>query len=82
MAGAEEQADPGGVHDALLHREALLVVAAGDLEDVPFELGPHAVAFDLGAHALVHEAAELALVFDLDEFLRPVSRVGDVELHA
>ena len=69
------------MHDALLHREALLVVAAGDFEDVAFELGGDAVAHDLLAHALVHEAAEVAVVFDLDEVLGAVGRVGDVELH-
>ena len=69
------------MHDALLHGEALLVVAAGDFEDVAFELGGDAVADDLLAHALVHEAAEFAVVFDLDEFLGAVGGVGDVELH-
>ena len=69
------------MHDTLLHREALFVVAAGDLEDVAFELGRDAVAGDFLAHALLHEAAEFALVFDFDEFLGAVGRVGDVELH-
>ena len=77
----QQQADSGRMHDALLHRETLLVVAAGDLEDVAFEFGTDAVAFDFLAHALVHEAAEFALVFDLDEFLGAVGWVGDVELH-
>lgn len=36
---------------------------------------------DFGAHALLHEGTELALVVDLDDFLRPIGRVGDVELH-
>ena len=69
------------MHDALFHGEALLVVAAGDFEDVAFELGGDAVARDLLAHALVHEAAEFAVVFDFDEFLGAVGGVGDVELH-
>ena len=81
VAVAQEQADPRRVHDPLLHGEALLVVAAGDFEDVAFEFGRDAVAGDLLAHALVHEAAELAFVFDFDEFLGAVGRVGDVELH-
>lgn len=55
VAGAEEQTDTRGVHDSLLHGEALLVVAAGDAEHVAFELGPDAVAEDFGAHASVHE---------------------------
>ncbi len=69
------------MHDALLHGEALLVVAAGDLEDVAFELGPDAVARDFLPHAFLHEAAEFALVFDFDELLGAIGRVGDVELH-
>ena len=81
VARAQEEADAGGVHDALLHGEALLVVAAGDFEDVAFELRGHAVARDFLAHALVHEAPEFAVVFDLDELLGAVGRVGDVELH-
>ena len=81
VSRAQEQADPGGVHDALLHREALLVVAAGDFEDVAFEFGRDAVTLDLRAHTLLHEPAEFALVFDLDEFLGAVGWVGDVELH-
>lgn len=36
---------------------------------------------DFGAHALLHEGAELALIIDLDNLLRPIGRVGDVELH-
>ena len=69
------------MHDTLLHRKALLVVAAGDFEDVAFEFGTDAVASDFLAHAFVHEGAEFAFVFDLDEFLGAVGWVGDVELH-
>lgn len=36
---------------------------------------------DFGAHALLHERTELALIIDLDDFLRPIGRVGNVELH-
>ena len=81
MARAQQQAHARGVHDALFHRESLLVVAAGDLEDVAFEFGTDAVAFHFGAHAFVHEAAQFALVFDFDELLGAVGWVGDVELH-
>lgn len=69
------------MHDPLLHREALFVVAAGDLEDVAREFGSDAVAGHFLAHALFHEAAEFALVFDFDEFLGAIGRVGDVEFH-
>jgi hypothetical protein len=36
---------------------------------------------DFGSHALLHEGTELALIVDLDDLLRPIGRVGDVELH-
>ena len=81
MARAQQQANPRRVHDPLLHRKPLLIVAASDLEDVAFEFGPDAVALDFRAHAFFHEAAEFALVFDFDEFLGAIGRVGDVELH-
>jgi hypothetical protein len=81
MADGEEESDSGRVHDTLLHWEALLVVAAGDLEDVAFEFIAHAVAADFGAHTLVHEDTELAFIVDLDELLGAIGRVRDVELH-
>lgn len=36
---------------------------------------------DFGSHALLHEGTELALIVNLDDLLRPIGRVGDVELH-
>jgi len=81
VALGEEKAHTGGVHDTLLHGEALLVVAAGDLEDVALELVAHGVARDFLTHAAVHEDAELALIFNINELLGPVGRVGDVQLH-
>lgn len=81
VAVGEQEADTGGVHDTLLHRETLLVVAAGDPEDVALELVANAVAGNLLTHAAVHEDAELALIVDLNQLLRAVGRVGNVELH-
>ena len=78
---AQQQPHPSRVHDSLLHGETLLVVAAGDLEHVAFEFGANAVAGDFVAHAAVHEDAEFALVFDFDELLGAIGRVGDIELH-
>lgn len=69
------------MHDSLLHGEALLIVATGDLEYIAFEFGADAVARDFLAHAAVHEDAEFALVFDLNELLGTIGWVGDVELH-
>ena len=50
VAVREEEAYTVGVHDALLHGETLLVVAAGDAEDVALPLVAERVGGDLGAH--------------------------------
>jgi hypothetical protein len=81
VAIGEEQSHTGWVHNTLLHREALLVVAAGDLEDVALEFVADAVARHFGTHSTVHEDAELAFIFNLDQLLRSVRGEGDVELH-
>lgn len=81
MALTQQQSNTGRVHDSLLHGEALLIVAAGDLEYIAFEFGADAVARDFLAHAAVNEDAEFALVFDLNELLGTIGWVGDVELH-
>jgi len=78
---SKEKRHTGRVHNTLLHRETLLVVAAGDPEDVALELVTDAVARDLVAHTAVHEDAELALIIDFDQLLCAIVGVGDVELH-
>lgn len=50
VAVGQEQADTGRVQDSLLHRETLLVVAAGDAEDVALPLVAEGVSGDLLAH--------------------------------
>ncbi len=50
VASGEQEADTVGGHDTLLHGETLLVVAAGDLEDVALELVAERVAGNLNAH--------------------------------
>lgn len=35
----------------------------------------------LSSHALLHESAQLALIVNLDQLLRPVGRIRDIELH-
>lgn len=76
VASRQEKADTSRVHNTLLHGETLLVVSAGDLEDITSELGADTVAGDFLAHALLHEDAELALIFNLDELLGAVGRVA------
>lgn len=81
VALAEEEAHTGRMHNTLLHREALIVVAAGDAEDVALELVANAVAQNLLTHATVHEDVQLAVVLDLDQLLRAIVGVRNVELH-
>ena len=50
VAVGEQEADTAGVHDTLLHGETLLVVAAGDAEDVALELVADGVTSNFGAH--------------------------------
>lgn len=77
----EEEANTGWVHDTLLHGEALLVVSTGDLDDVALPLVTEGVGLDFLSHAAVHEDAELALVFNLNELLRAIGGVRNVQLH-
>jgi len=81
VAFGEEEFDTGREHDTLLHRKALLVITAGDAEDIALPFITEAVTGHFVAHALLHEDAQLALILNLDEFLRPVGRVGNVQLH-
>ena len=91
VAVGEEKSNSSGMHDTLLHRETLLVVAAGDLEDVALELVANRVARNLCAHSvivsccafeaeepfvpLLHEDTQLSLIFDLDQLLAAVRRL-------
>jgi len=81
VAFGQEESDTGRKHNALLHGKALLVIAAGDAEDITLPLITKTVGWDFIAHTLVHEDAQLALIFDFDKLLRPVGRVGNVQLH-
>ena len=65
----EEKADTSRVHDTLLHRETLLVVASSDAEDVALELVAERGDVDLLTHSALHEAASLVLVVDLEALL-------------
>jgi len=81
MTLAEEETDTVGEEDTLLHREALLVVATSDAEDVALEFVAKGVGGDFLTHPLVVEDTVAALIFNVDEFLLPSGRVGDIELH-
>jgi hypothetical protein len=61
-------------------RNVLLVVTAGETEDVALELVAEDVGGDLLAHALLQDDVVLALVIDVEELLLAGGRVGDVPL--
>ena len=65
VAVGEEEADTGRVHDTLLHGETLLVVAAGDAEDVALELVADGVTGDLSAHLWLNMLAYRSLYASL-----------------
>lgn len=58
-ARREEESDAAWDQDTLFHWESLLVVSAGNLDDVALELVPEGVSGDLGGHSLVVEAASV-----------------------
>jgi hypothetical protein len=75
VAVCEQKSDTGWVHDTLLHGETLLVVAAGNLEDVALEFITNRVTRDFLTHAALHEDTETALIFDLDQLLGAIGGV-------
>lgn len=81
VAFGKEELDTGREHDTLLHGKALLVITAGDAENVALPLITETVSGNFVAHTLLHEDAQLALIVNLEELLRPIGRVGDVQLH-
>jgi len=78
----EEEPHAGVGEHTLLHREALLIVAARDAEKVAGKLLAKGGAVNLLRDAHVVERAELALIVDVDVLLVARGRVRDVELGA
>lgn len=76
----EQQTNTLVQQDTLLHRETLLVVTTGDLQDVTLEFFTKAVGFDFLGDALVHEGTQLTFVGNVNELLATSSRVSDVKL--
>lgn len=74
VAVGEEEADTGRVHDTLLHGETLLVVTAGDAEDVALELVTDGITRDLSAHLTL-----LAFLLSLFVFVTLV-RKGNIRI--
>lgn len=78
VALGQQQSNSGGVQHSLLHWEPLLVVTAGDLEDVALELVSDRLSVDFLAHALVVEGTQLVFVLDLNALLSTVGWVRNV----
>ncbi len=55
----EEEAHTAGVHNSLNHGETLLVISAGDAEDVALELLTEGGAINLCGHTLLKEVAAM-----------------------
>lgn len=81
VALGQQESDTGWVQNTLLHWEALLVVAAGDLEDVALELVANGVALDLLAHTLVVENSNTLFIVNFNQLLSAVGWVRDIELN-
>lgn len=66
--------------DALLHGEALLVIAASNAQHIALPLVAEGIGLHLLSHALLIEDASLFLVIKLKELLTPRSGEGNVQL--
>jgi len=81
VAAREQQTHAVVGEDALLHGEALLVVAAADAHDVALPLIAQATSVDLLRDALVHERSQLLVIVDVDELLGTGGRIRYIQLH-
>jgi len=81
VALGEQESNASLGQHALLHGESLLVVAAGNADDVALPFVADGVDGDLGAHPLLVEDSDLVLVIDFNEFLSPRLREREVQLH-
>merc|ERR1719215_1415524 len=77
----EEQPNTVIAEDALLHGEALLVVASANAEDVALELIAQGIARNFGGHALVEEGQQLLVIVNLEHLLHARGWIGDIDLH-
>jgi len=81
VALVHEETDAGVGEDALAHGEALLVVTAGNAEDVAGEFFAEDGAVDFLRHAAFVEVLEALFVIDFDDFLEARGGDGDIDLH-
>lgn len=81
VAFGEEESDTGRDHNTLLHGKALLVIASSDAEDIALPFITKRIAGHFVTHSLVDKNSQLSFVFNFDHFLRPIGRIGNIELH-
>merc|ERR1712111_12821 len=67
--------------DTLLHRKSLLVVSAGDAENISFPFISKGSGVNLLTHALLVEGTYFNFIVDFKEFLTPSSWESHVNLH-
>jgi len=82
VAVGEKEFDTVRQQDTLLHGETLLVVTAGDTEDITLPFVANRVGRDLLGNFLFVEDAVSLFIVDVDGLLGPSCGVGDIELHA
>lgn len=80
-ATGQQELDTRVCEDALLHEEALLVLPAGDLDDVALELVAQEATIDILADPLLIEVGQDTDILDVEDLLGAVGGVGDVQLH-
>merc|ERR1719374_315209 len=81
VLSAQKQTNSTVGQHSLHHGETLFIVATADPEDVSLPFVTQRVAGNLLRHLLVEKDAKFAVILNLDEFLTPGGRVGDVQLH-
>ena len=75
VASRQQKSDTSVGQDALLHGETLLVVTAGNSEDVALPFVTQRIAFDLLAHAFVIEGTNFVFIVKVEELLAASGRV-------
>lgn len=79
-AGSEQDAGSAVNKDTLLHLETLLVVTAGNSEDVALELFSHDISFDLLTHSSVVEGTDVLFIVNFNLFLATGGGITNVKL--
>jgi len=82
VASLHEESDSSLDKDTLLHGETVLIITAGNFEDVSLEFVTKTITFDFLAHSSTVEDGKLLFVINTDGLLAAGGRAGDVKFHA